>query len=434
MRRRKKLSSDPVTVEIDSQHPDGYGLASDERYGIVGALPGETVTAMPFARKKRRIFCRPEAISQNSADRVEPRCAASNYCGGCSLQHMSSESQIRFKQQQVQLEFEQCPPQAWLEPITADNYHYRSKARLGVKFVDKKGKVLVGFREKMKPYIVEIENCPILSEPVSNLIVPLAELVGGFEQPRSIPQIEVAIGDQDAALVFRHLEPLSVKDQEKLSAFGERHQIDIYLQPDKLTSVWKLFPADGNDRLLYEIDDNLRISMHPMDFAQVNSAINRKMVDRAIELLEPQPEDHILDAFCGIGNFSLALARRASSVLGLENCAASVLRARENAQLNGLTNTRFEEMDLFIEENTRLDLRPVTKVLVDPPRTGALELCKKLANSDVERVVYVSCNPNTLARDAKILVEKGYQLRRLGLIDMFPHTTHVESIALLTRQ
>ncbi len=433
MSRRKKLASEPVTVDVDSLHCDGYGLSSDDRYGIVGALPGERARGMPFARKKRRTFLRAEQIENNSADRVEPRCAAANYCGGCSLQHMSSGSQLRFKQLQVQQEFEQCPPQAWLKPITANNYHYRSKARLGVKFVEKKGKVLVGFREKMKPYIVEIQNCPVLSRPVSHLILPLAELVENLEQPRVIPQIEVAMGDRGTALVFRHLEPLSAQDLLKLTSFGEGHCVDIYLQPDKPGSVWKLFPEDENDRLVYEIDTDLEISMHPMDFTQVNSAINRQMVARAIELLDPRIEDNILDAFCGIGNFSLPLAKRSSSVLGLENSIASVERARENAQRNDLTNTRFEEMDLFIEENPLLDLGSVNKVLVDPPRTGALELCKKLANSNVERVVYVSCNPNTLARDARILVEKGYQLRLLGLIDMFPHTTHVESIALFTR-
>jgi 23S rRNA (uracil1939-C5)-methyltransferase len=320
-----------------------------------------------------------------------------------------------------------------LPPLVDQSYNYRAKARLGVKYVDKKGRVLVGFREKMKPFIAEIDACPVLREPVAQLIEPLAKLIERLSSPKSIPQIEVAMGDSDCALIFRHLEELSDQDRVQFCEFGEEYDVHIYLQPGKLTSVHKIFPDDGLERLHYSINDNVKMSFHPMDFTQVNPRLNLKMIDLAQTLLEVDKEDRILDAFCGIGNFSLPLAEKVGTVLGLENSEASVERARENAVLNHIDNARFEVLDLFLEGNPLMDLDSVNKVLLDPPRTGALELCKKLASSKVERVVYVSCNPNTLARDAKILVENGYKLRRLGIIDMFPHTAHVESIALLTR-
>jgi 23S rRNA (uracil1939-C5)-methyltransferase len=347
---------------------------------------------------------------------------------------MSAESQLLFKQERLRREFEACPPFEWLPPVSDYVYNYRSKARLGAKLVEKKGRVLVGFREKMKPYIADIDVCHVLQEPVSTLIQPLERLITSLNDPRSVPQIEVAIGDTASALVFRHLEPFQDKELDLFKSFGRDFDVDVYLQPGNAQSVYKLFPKDGIERLDYQLPEHdCRISFHPLDFTQVNPRVNRKMVNLTLDLLEVNENDRVLDAFCGIGNFSLPLARKVNSVLGLENALPSVERARENAIQNRIENARFEVVDLFMQENLLDDLDSINKVLVDPPRTGALELCKKLATSKVERVVYVSCNPRTLARDAQILVENGYQLRQLGIIDMFPHTTHVESIALLVR-
>ncbi len=423
-----------IELDIVSMHEDGYGLSVDGKHAVYGSLPGESVMAKPFARKRKILFSRVESISQPSEFRVEPECSAAGYCGGCSYQHVSHDCQISFKQDQLRREFEPCPPENWLEPLSGDSFHYRSKARLGVKFVDKKGRVLVGFREKKKPYIAEIDHCHVLREPVSTMLQPLSRMIEKLSIVRSVPQIEVAIGDTETALVFRHLEEFNVEDEKLLRNFGEDEGIQIYLQPGNPESTFKFYPEKGLDRLHYSLPEyGLNFSFHPLDFTQVNPVINRKMVDQALYLLELNETDCVLDAFCGIGNFSLAMARTAKCVFGLENSKTSIQRARENARANGITNSQFEVVDLFVELNQLPGNNIVNKVLVDPPRTGALELCEKLATTDIERVVYVSCNPKTLARDAQILVRGGLQLKQLGIIDMFPHTTHVESIALFTR-
>ncbi len=427
-------SKEALRIEIVSLHDDGYGLSVDGKHGVFGSLPGETVLSLPITRRRKRLLCRAIEVEVAAEDRVEPRCQAANYCGGCSLQHMSQQSQIAFKQEQLLREFAFCQPQEWLPPIFENPFNYRSKARLGVKFVDKKNRLLVGFREKMKPYIADVEVCPILREPVAELLQPLSDLIGKLDDPRSTPQIEVAIGEPETALIFRHLEPLDEDELELFRTFGQQWQVDIYLQPGNLETVHKLSPEKADERLHYYLPENdLTFLFHPLDFTQINSAVNRRMVSLALELLETSAADNVLDAFCGIGNFSLAIARAAGEVVGFESASSCVDRARENAVNNRIANVRFETVGLFAQADGLPALDAFNKALVDPPRSGALELCKKLASSGTERVVYVSCNPKTLARDASLLVEKGYQLRKLGIIDMFPHTTHVESIALFTR-
>ncbi len=427
-------NNDVLHLDIATLHEDGYGLTSDGRHGVFGSLPDESVVSFPFAKKRRRLYSRADTIEKASTDRVIARCDAAGYCGGCSLQHMSSGAQLKFKQAQLAHEFGIYKPDAWLPPLSGNGFHYRCKARLGVKFVEKKGRILVGFREKMKPYIAELTICHVLKEPVGNLLNALATLVELLSNPRVIPQIEVAIGDTGCALLFRHMEELTHADIEVLRQFGQSHALDIYLQPGNPESLHKIFPLLGEDRLYYQLPRfDLEMAFHPLDFTQVNLGINRQMVNLAVELLELRSTDTVLDAFCGIGNFSLAIARRCHRVVGLEGTAASVARAAENSDRNKITNAGFSVLDLFNPENLADSLLDIDKVLVDPPRTGALELCKKLATSAVERVVYVSCNPRTLARDVQMLVEAGFHLKRLGIIDMFPHTTHVESIALLTR-
>ena len=419
-----------VQVAIESLHPDGYGTTSDPKFCVHGSLPGEEVVAMPFTRRKRKIFARTSEILNPSADRVEPPCSAAAYCGGCSLQHLHPTRQNEIKNQQLKDVFFDLQPEQWFSPLTGDVGGYRSKARLGVKYVEKKEKVMVGFREKMKPFIAETESCYVLRQPLGNLLQALAALISTLSVRRQIPQIEVAVGDTETALVFRHLEALTDEDRELLINFAEMNELSVYLQPGDVESVTKLWPADDYARLQYSLPEfDLTYSFHPMDFTQINHSINRQMVSRAVELLAPTKDDKILDGFCGIGNFSLPIARFAGEVLGVEGSVQSIQRAIENAELNGINNGVFIAQDLFAESLDIAGLQDVNKVLLDPPRSGAEALCKKLASDQVERLVYVSCNPVTLARDAKLLVANGFQFKGAGVIDMFPHTTHVESIA-----
>lgn len=429
-----KKRFEPVNTKIVGLHKDGYGITDDPRLCVHGALAGEDVTALPFTRKKQKIFAKTTEIHKASDDRCEPMCSVAADCGGCSLQHYDPLAQIKHKQSFLFDTLADTQPSGYFPPLTGPVSHYRAKGRLGVKYVDKKERVLVGFREKLKPYITEATNCYVLKKPVSDLLESLARLIEGFSDPRTLPQIEVAMGDADAALVFRHLNDLDLNDLEQLKSFGAAHQLHVYLQPGNLATVHKIWPADGIERLEYALPDfDLTFEFHPMDFTQINPEINRKMVAKAIEYLDVNDADCVFDAFCGIGNFSLAVARRAKHVIGIEASIPSVERAKVNAAKNALHNTEFHVADLFAEGFDIPALQQANKVLLDPPRSGAFEVCKKLASSKVERVVYVSCNPETLARDAEILVASGYQFEGAGVIDMFPHTTHVESIACFSR-
>ena len=428
-------SNDPIEVTVDTVAEDGCAYTADGKQAVFGALPGEKVIAVPVARKRKRLYLRSTEVLASSSHRVTPMCKAASFCGGCSFQHASHSYQLELKQAQVQQKFGQITPSEWMEPISAPTYGYRTKARLGVKYVDKKDRVLVGFREKMKPYITDIENCPILVDPVSNLIEPLIELISGLSEPRTIPQIEVACGDSDVALIFRHMAAMPDEDMQKLQSFGKEQSVQMFLQPEGLDSTHKIFPQDNDDLLRYRLPDyDLVFQFSPQDFTQVNLAVNRQMVARAVALLDIDPSDEVFDAFCGIGNFSLAISRFAKKVTGAEQSASSIARARENARLNGVENVSFVVEDLQLETSEINGLEGANKVLLDPPRSGAEAMVKRLAGSNVVRVVYVSCNPETLARDIGILKKQGFELRSAGIIDMFPHTTHVESIALLVRQ
>tara|TARA_R110002073_G_scaffold27872_10_gene89221 strand:+ start:632 stop:1930 length:1299 start_codon:yes stop_codon:yes gene_type:complete len=422
---------EPIVVSTTELQGGGYCAAeSDSRLLVYGSLPGEEMTVMPFTRKQRKTFARPIEITKHSPIRVTAPCAVADLCGGCSLQHMDPTAQIEFKQSQVELEFTDNQPNVWYPPLLGDVDHYRAKARLGVKYVDKKDKVLVGFREKLKPYIVETDSCHVLKAPIGDMLSDLALLIEGLSIPREIPQIEVAMGDEITALVLRHLAPLTVEDETALARFAKQKQLHIYLQPGKPDSIQKLYPDDGNPFLEYSLPEfDVQYQFLPLDFTQVNPSINRQMIPRAVALLELKKSDIVFDGFCGIGNFSLAMARQVERVIGVESSEPSVERARHNADRNGITNCVFIAADLFAESLEIRGFQEVNKVLLDPPRTGAEALCKKLASRKVERVVYVSCNPVTLARDAKILVQSGYRFDGAGVIDMFPHTTHVESIA-----
>ena len=429
------MNREPVSALISQLHPDGYGLTEDGRLAVLSALPGEQVTAVPFTRKKKRTFSRLQNIAVASSDRVVPECAVADICGGCSLQHLGRDAQVAFKQKRWLAGFD-VPPDELLPPLLGRQFGYRAKARLSVRYVARKQRVLVGFREKMSRVVAETDLCKVLREPVGSLLVPLSEVIGELTAPEDIPQIEVAVGDAGFALVIRHMSTLSQADQTLLAGFAGRTGADIYLQSGGVDTISPLDPERVYPLLYYDLPaEGLRFYFKPLDFTQVNHEINEAMVRLAISLLELSPSHRVLDAFCGIGNFSLPLSNHCARVVGIEGSDESVQRARYNAQQNGIRNVEFHTRDLF--EASLADLlesEPFDSVLIDPPRSGAERLVKTLAASEVRRVVYVSCNPDTLARDAAILKgEGGFQFARAGVIDMFPHTTHIESIALFCR-
>lgn len=439
-RRRKQLPQEPVAATIDALSHDGRGVAHIDGKAIFiqGALPGEEVEFL-YTRKQRK-FDEGRAVSVliPSADRVEPGCAHAALCGGCSLQHQSSEAQITAKQQSLLDAFQRIgkvTPEAILPPLsTGQPWGYRRKARLGVKYVYKKGKVLVGFREKGTGLLADIEQCRVLHPSVGELITPLSELIAALSIKEQVPQVEVAIGDTQSILIFRILEPLADEDREKLLNFGARHHHAIYIQdggPDTIR------PLEGEAiELTYALPaHDLNVHFLPGDFTQVNSELNRLMIDHAMTLLAPEPEDRVLDLFCGLGNFTLPIARRTAEVVGVEGDTGLVERARQNALRNGITNTRYFTANLYESLEKEPWIRETfDKALLDPPRSGALEVLEHLPKMGIKRIVYVSCYPGTLARDAGELVHKhGYRLRSAGVMDMFPHTAHVESIALLEK-
>ncbi len=370
------------------------------------------------------------------ADRVEPRCAHFNICGGCSLQHLSPAAQIAAKQQVLLDSLKHIggvEPKAVLAPLTGPSWGYRRRARLGVKFVIKKDKLLIGFREKRSSLLADIEHCEVLHPPVGGLLPALRELIAGLEAYNCIPQIEVAAGDEATALVFRNLAELSNTDLVKLQAFGKQQNMQIHLQPAGPESVTLIWPETAF--LSYRLPEfNLELFFSPADFVQINADVNRAMISRVIELLQPGAHERVLDLFCGLGNFTLPLARHAAHVIGVEGEAKLIQRAQDNAQRNGIHNAEFYAADLSQDlsgqpwAKQRFD-----KILLDPPRTGALEIIKQLPAFNATRIVYVSCNPATLARDTRALTENGYTLMSAGVMDMFPHTTHVEAIALFEK-
>jgi len=428
--RKRKL---PFTDVGHTLTIEGTCVSEDGRFAIHGLLPGEQALIVPLKKKKGQWVCQSQNIEQDHPGRVVPVCAHAAQCGGCSFQHFDRSAQLVFKRDWLQSLFDDCPPDAWIKTLSGDAVGYRSKARLGVKHVVKKGKTLIGFREVGSAYITEMTSCQVLVPELARLIEPLSRLIDGLDSRSSIPQIEVAASSGDVALVVRHLTMLSAEDLAAFAAFQDAHQVMILLQSKGPDSVKPLDEA-VNPLLHYRLDDQgLLFEFHPMDFTQVNQAVNQKMVNLALDLLGLNSEDQVLDAFCGIGNFSLAIAQRAASVVGIEASSASVNRASSNAQLNGLKNAFFEVADLYQSESASLVLPQINKALLDPPRSGAELVCRKLVDSACQKIVYVSCNPKTLKRDADILCAGGYQLDQLGMIDMFPHTAHMESIACFSR-
>lgn len=451
-RRRQRLPQEPLQLEIEKLSHEGRGIAhygeGQEGEGKVifvdEALPGELVSAKLTDRRRNFDEARTEEVLQAAPERVIPLCDYAGICGGCSLQHYDSTSQLNFKEGVLHEKLRHAlgrEDYERLDPINGPGFGYRRKARLAVRYVHKKEQVLVGFREKRSSFITNMDHCEVLEPRLAALLQPLSALVSGMEAYREIPQVEVAMGDpaegkMDIALVFRHLQPLSAPDQECLAAFAEQQQLSLYLQPGGVDTVHKLYPADGESRLYYQLPDfSLSMAFHPMDFTQVNADINRRMLARALALLELQPTDKVLDLFCGLGNFTLPIALNCGFVCGIEGSREMVERGTENACRNQCENVEFHCSDLSKDVNGQPWLKhDYNKVLLDPPRSGAMEVLDNVMALQPERIVYISCNPATLARDAELLEQGGYRLQAAGALDMFPQTTHVESMALFVRQ
>jgi len=445
-RRRKKLPKAPVSAKIESLSHEGRGIARVEGKTVFvhGALPGEE--ALFQYKKQRPKYDEAHAleISNPAAERVEPKCEFFGLCGGCSLQHMRHDFQIEHKQSVLMeqlMRIGKVKPKSVIPPLTGPIWGYRRKARLGVKYVDKKERVLVGFREKYSPFVADMNSCEVLHPSVGSLIEPLQCLITELSLIKQIPQIEVTIGDDVTALIFRHLADFNDEDMTRLKAFAEQYNVDIYCQSGGLDSVVPLVNTSPKQLSYSLVEFDVTLNFLPTDFTQVNLEMNRAMVPMALELLQVNSEDRVLDLFCGIGNFTLPLARKAASVLGIEGEHGLVERAKQNAALNNISNVEFLVMDLARDDLNK-DFRNIyifqggfNKLLLDPARNGAQEVIEKMNLKSVERIVYISCHPSTLARDAGILVnDKGFKLEQAGVMDMFPHTTHVESIAVFSRK
>jgi 23S rRNA (uracil1939-C5)-methyltransferase len=428
-----------LEADITDLSHDGRGVAhiNGKAVFVTGALAGEHVRLRFTGKHRHYDEATVEEILRASTDRVTPRCAHFGVCGGCALQHLDAEAQIKAKQRVLLENLERIgkvEPANVLAPLTDTPWGYRRKARLSVKFVEKKGRVLVGFRENNGRYVADIRRCEVLHPAVGERIEAITALLESLDGKRDIPQIEVAAGDDLVALIFRHLQPLSLHDRDALVEFGKTQQLGIYQQSGGIDSVAALWPQDA--RLSFRLPAyDLELDFQPLDFIQVNAGMNRRMIDHALNLLGPQPADRVLDLFCGLGNFTLPLARRAAHVTGVEGEAGLVRRAGENARRNDIDNADFFSADLAADQRAA----PWAKadcdlLLLDPPRSGAAAVLEYLPKRGVRRVVYVACHPGSLARDAGILVQQhGFTLASAGVMDMFPHTAHVESIALFER-
>lgn len=440
-RRSKPLPNSQIAT-IDNLSHDGRGIAriNGKATFIQGALANEEVEFQYTNVKKDFDEGRIISVITPSPLRVEPKCPHYQMCGGCSLQHMSEAEQIHYKEEQL-LDligrFGHTSAESILPPLVSKHWNYRNKARLSVRFVEKKQAAMVGFRERNNPrYITEITQCPVLNAKVDADIIHLRHLIDAMEDKQCIAQIEVAAGDDEIALIFRNLSLLSAADELLIQQFAQEHEYKVFLQPAGPDSVYCFYPPNADPYLSYSLPDySIHFKFHPNDFTQVNAALNRLMITRALELLDLKNTDTVLDLFCGLGNFSLPIAKFCSKVVGVEGSKSMVERAYMNAKLNEITNAEFFTANLDdANEVQQVTNHCFNKVLIDPPRSGAYELVKQIDSINPERIVYVSCNPVTLARDTDILVnQKGYILKSTGVMDMFPHTAHVESIALFEK-
>ena len=422
-------------ARIESLDREGRGVTHVEGKTIFvdGAITSEDVEYSAYRKKPAWEAAQIVRIEQEGAARVSPRCAFYGTCGGCSMQHIEERAQVAAKQRVLEdalWHVGRVRPETMLRPLHGLAWGYRHRARMSARWVEKKGGSLVGFRERKSSYVTDMTSCEVLPAGVSALIRPLRALIDTLALRERIPQIEVSVGDALTVLVLRVLEPLGAEDGERLKRFAETHGVQLWLQragPDSARPFWPLeAPA-----LYYDLPQHgVRIAFGPTDFTQVNPAVNRLLVNRALSLLDPRPGEHVADFFCGLGNFTLPIARSGADVLGVEGSAGLLARAQENALANGLADRcTFAAADLF-DARACAELPACDKALLDPPREGAIELVKSFEAKPPSRIVYVSCDPATLARDSGVLVQvQGYRLAAAGVVNMFPHTSHVESIA-----
>ncbi len=427
-----------VARVIDLSH-DGCGIAQlgERRIFVPGALPGEQIRVLP--RKHRRQFQLGDLIDivEPSESRVEPPCEYFGRCGGCAVQHLDYEAQVSFKESMVREALARIggvEPETWLDPIIGPDWNYRRRARLGVRYVKGKQRVLVGFKERATRYVTDMGSCMVLEKPFDRLPGPLGEMIGQTSLWRRLPQVELAAGEDARAVVFRVLDEPSETDLNTFEEFGRQWSLDVYLQRGGPGTVRPLDP-ERTRRLAYRLEKfDVELEFTPTDFLQINARVNESLVAQVVRLLELGPADRVLDLYCGLGNFSLPLARRAGHVLGVEGDGGLVARAAANARLNGLDNASFSACDLN-ESGWRFLRETWDVVVLDPPRSGADMVVNEMAAMDPRRIAYVSCHPATMARDARTLIDtQGYRLLAAGVADMFPHTHHVEAVALFERR
>lgn len=442
-RSRSRLDRTPFQTEILDLSHDGRGVARREGEGgkvtfITGALPGEVVSAEPTARNRHFDEARTLEVLQPSPQRVTPRCPHFGVCAGCVLQHLEESQQIVAKQRVLTdnlTRIGHVTPGTVLPPLVGDSWGYRRKGRFSVRRVEKKDKTLVGFREQDPRFVADLSQCLTVIPEIGSKVGAMAAFIETLDGKRDIPQIEFIAGDEAIMLTIRHMQPLTEADRAAWTAFGQEHGFAISLQPGGVESVQPLWPAEVP--LSFKLAPwDVELAFRPLDFIQVNASLNVKMIALALELLEAGPDERVLDLFCGLGNFTLPLARTVRDVVGVEGDAGLVARARENAERNGLANAQFHAADLTQDQRNAPWMRQgFDKLLLDPPRSGAIEVLQQLPLKQFKRIVYVSCHPGSLARDAGYLVnEQGFTLVSAGAMDMFPHTAHVESIAVFEKR
>lgn len=441
MGKRKRFDRSIQEASIDSLSHDGRGISQNEgkKTFILGALPGETVTYQPLKRAKGVTSAVVKDVLTPSSKRIDPNCPHFTSCGGCQLQHLSQDEQAAHKHQVLQEQFKHIAhmeAETWAEPLLGPSYHYRRRARLSVKYVPQKGKVLVGFRELDGRFVSDNSLCPVLTPPFDQLITPLGELIGQLSHPDKIPQIELTQAAPLPTLLIRHLCELSENDTSLLASFADQHGVCLLLQPKGYDSITDLNGQRSNAELSYELPaDKLTYFFKPEQFIQVNAVINERMMAQAMQWLDPQPHERILDLFCGIGNISLPLAKRAKWVTGIEGDLSSVKQADRNAKHNALSNTAFFTENLFDDCSKALwATEHYDALVIDPPRAGAKEIVDNIGAFNPSRILYISCHSATLARDAGLLQSHGYTLKKAGMMDMFPQTQHMEAMALFVKE
>ena len=442
-RHRSRLDRTPFQTDILDLSHDGRGVARRDGEGgkvtfINGALPGEVVAAEPTARSRHFDEARTVEVLQPSPLRVTPRCPHFGTCAGCVLQHLQEDQQIVAKQRVLMDNLQRIghvQPAAVLPPLAGDSWGYRRKGRFSVRRVEKKDKTLVGFRELDPRFVADLSVCLTVIPEIGQKVAALSAFIETLDGKRDIPQIEFIGGDAAVALTVRHMQPLSDADRSAWSAFGEANGFAIYLQPGGVHTVHPLWPAEGVPLSFRLAPWDVELAFKPLDFIQVNAKLNVRMIEHALALLDAGPGDRVLDLFCGLGNFTLPLARTVREVVGVEGDAGLVERAQENAARNGLGNARFHAADLTLDQRAAPWMAEgFDKLLLDPPRSGAIDVLQQLPLEQFKRIVYVSCHPGSLARDAAYLVnERGFTLVSAGAMDMFPHTAHVESIAVFEK-